>query len=323
MLSRLKEQWFLASLGFVFLAVIYEPFNILSGTGIFLKNHHGPEFMIFAIFIISGLVIETSQIRAGIRDIRSTLLALALILAAAPLAARVLYMLPMETGVALGFFIVAAMPTTLSSGVVMTGTAGGNMAHALFVTILSNFIAVVSIPVVLSYLLTLLHHTGGQFSIDQSAIVMKLFFLVVLPLAAGMFIKGSVFRNRDIPASKLQVINQCLVIAVVFISISGAKNVLLERGGVFFYVALLAFVFHIMLLTASFCLVRLSGIERGRRESIIFMGSQKTLPLSIVIQVTYFPQFGTALLVCVIHHVVHLMIDGFLSTEMGRKERSR
>jgi sodium/bile acid cotransporter 7 len=317
MIYKLKEQWFLVSLAFIFLAVIYEPFNILSETGIFLKNHHGPEFMIFMIFMISGLVIENTQVRAGIRDIKATALALVLILVAAPLAARVLSLLPMETGVALGFFIVAAMPTTLSSGVVMTGAAGGNMAHALFVTILSNFIAIFSIPVVLSFLLSCLHR-GGQFSIDQYAIVVKLFFLVVLPLVTGMAMKNHIFRNRKIPASKLQIVNQCFVIAVVFISISGAKDLLLERTGVFFYIVLLAAVFHLMLLCASFCLVKLFGIERGRMESIVFMGSQKTLPLSLVIQVTYFPQFGAALLVCVIHHVVHLMIDGCLSTEMGR-----
>jgi len=36
-----------------------------------------------------------------------------------------------------------------------------------------------------------------------------------------------------------------------------------------------------------------------------------------MIQVTYFSEFGTALFVCVLHHIVHLMIDGYLSTKMN------
>ena len=37
-----------------------------------------------------------------------------------------------------------------------------------------------------------------------------------------------------------------------------------------------------------------------------------------MIQVTYFSEFGTALLVCVLHHIVHLMMDGYLSTKMNQ-----
>jgi sodium/bile acid cotransporter 7 len=77
-------------------------------------------------------------------------------------------------------------------------------------------------------------------------------------------------------------------------------------------------VFHLILLGSSFILIRFFQVGKGRRESIIFMGSQKTLPLSVMIQVTYFSEFGIALLVCVVHHIVHLMIDGYLSTKMSR-----
>ena len=36
------------------------------------------------------------------------------------------------------------------------------------------------------------------------------------------------------------------------------------------------------------------------------------LPLSIILQMTLFPHYGIALLVCVLHHIVHLMMDGYL-----------
>jgi sodium/bile acid cotransporter 7 len=46
------------------------------------------------------------------------------------------------------------------------------------------------------------------------------------------------------------------------------------------------------------------------------MGAQKTLPLSIILQVSLFPQYTVALLVCVLHHIVHLIMDGYIVERM-------
>jgi predicted Na+-dependent transporter len=53
-------------------------------------------------------------------------------------------------------------------------------------------------------------------------------------------------------------------------------------------------------------------------EAILFMGSQKTLPLSIILQVTMFGNYAQALMVCVVHHLVSLLLDGFLVGRLGR-----
>jgi sodium/bile acid cotransporter 7 len=59
----------------------------------------------------------------------------------------------------------------------------------------------------------------------------------------------------------------------------------------------------------------------GRRESILFMGGQKTLTLSIILQVSLFPQYGLALAVCVLHHIIHLMMDGYLVEKLKAGSR--
>jgi sodium/bile acid cotransporter 7 len=63
-------------------------------------------------------------------------------------------------------------------------------------------------------------------------------------------------------------------------------------------------------------MARIFRIGKGRRESLIFMGAQKTLPLSIILQVALFPQYGQALVFCVVHHIVHLMMDGYLVAKL-------
>ena len=196
MIERIKKQWFLTGIVLIFLLVVLDKTATLAQAGIFLKNHNGSSFMIFFIFLFSGFIIEADQIKAGIKDVKATITALAVIVFAAPVAAYLLSFFSLETGVILGLFIVAAMPTTLSSGVVMTGQAGGNMAHALFVTILSNCVSIVSIPVILPLLLLSLKLETDLF-IDQRAIFIKLILLVPFPLAAGLFLKKTVLPRSE------------------------------------------------------------------------------------------------------------------------------
>ena len=274
--------------------------------------------MIFFIFLFSGFIIEADQIKAGIKDVKATAITLVVIVFAAPVAAYLLGFIPLETGVVLGLFIVAAMPTTLSSGVVMTGQAGGNMAHALFVTILSNCVAIISIPVILPLLLLSLKLKTELF-IDQKAIFIKLILLVLLPLVAGLFLKKTLVTITPAIKKRLGIINQLIIICVVYMSLSGARQVLIAKSATFWEILPLVVVFHLILLGISFGLSRFLDIGRGRREAVLFMGSQKTLPLAVMIQITCFPEYGTALLVCVMHHILHLMIDGYLATRIGEK----
>lgn len=315
MLDTIKKQWFLVCLVVVFAAVVLDQSLTLVDVGKLLKQHHAPQVIIFVIFIISGLLIDSQQILAGLKDIKATLAALFVILVFAPAIASLLVFTPLETGVLVGMFIVAVMPTTLSSGVVMTGKAGGNMAHALFITILTNFITIFTIPVLLPALLSMIK-AGKSLSIDQGAILFKLIVLVLIPLAVGMVIKGVLCRKIRLPEKELQIINQVLIVGIVFISLSGSRQTLIGNWHLFFVILVLAVIFHLLLLGACFVMIKWAGITKGRYESVVFMGAQKTLAIAAMIQVTYFSEFGTALLVCVVHHIVHLMMDGYLSARM-------
>ncbi|MEA1967924.1 MAG: bile acid:sodium symporter [Thermodesulfobacteriota bacterium] len=316
MIKKIKKQWFLMGLVMVFAAVMVDQTGVLSDFGFFLKNNYGPDFVIFIIFLLSGMIIKTEQIKSGLRDVKVTFAALSVIFIVSPIVAAALSFLPVEPGIVIGLFIVAVMPTTLSSGVVMTGRAGGNMAHALFITILANFISIVSIPFVLSWLVSLL---GGHSSItiDQYAIMKKLFFLVLMPMSAGMFLKALHGRIEEKIIKNMQIANQVFVICIVFMAASGAREIFIKKSGSIGYVLAMVILFHLSLLLFSFFLSFFLKIKKGRRESQIFMGSQKTLPLSVILQVTLFPEFGAALLVCVVHHIVHLVIDSYLAVRLG------
>jgi sodium/bile acid cotransporter 7 len=310
--NLLKRYWFLLGLLLVFAVTVADSTNTASSLGQWLKVHRGLDAAIILIFFSSGMLLDARQIRAGLQDYTGTLVALAVIFIVAPLAAAVISLLPLPAGIIIGIILVAAMPTTLSSGVVMSGAAGGSMAHALFVTILANTLAVFLIPVSLSLLLLVI---GGETSviIDKTGIMFKLGGFVLLPLASGLLIKHSVNTLSRRAARFLPIFNQCLILITIWMGLSQTRQAINISGGdMIGLIILLAIFFHALLLAAAGGLSWGFGLGRGRRESVIFMGAQKTLPLSIILQVALFPQFGLALVFCVVHHIVHLLMDSYL-----------
>ena len=273
--------------------------------------HRGPDAVIVPIFFFSGLILNVRQIRTGVMDIKVIIAALIIIFLVAPAVGLLFGAIPIDTGIVIGIFLVAVMPTTLSSGVVMTGAAGGNMAQALAITIIANGLAVFTIPLILALLLNLVDGST-IIVIDRLAIMIKLGFYVLLPLCLGLAIKifAESFTNRFV--HRLQILNQFLVLAIVWMAMSQARDAIVGGGASVGIILVLVFSFHAILLVSAAIFIGCLKLGKGRRESVIFMGGQKTLPLSIILQVSLFPQYGLALVVCVLHHVVHLLMDGYL-----------
>jgi sodium/bile acid cotransporter 7 len=307
----IKKYWFLIGLFLVFVITVADVSETVSSVGGWLKMHRGPDAVIVLVFFFSGLILDARQIRSDVMDIKGIIAALIIIFLVAPVIGALFGAIPLDTSVIIGIFLVAVMPTTLSSGVVMTGAAGGNMAQALVITILANGLAVFTIPVMLSLLLRLVGGSAVVY-IDKSAIMIKLGFYVLLPLCFGLTIKFLTKSLMDRFVYRLQMLNQLLVLAIVWMAMSQARSAIISGGASVGIILLLVFSFHGILLSVAGIFTGCLKLGKGRRESVIFMGGQKTLPLSIILQVSLFPQYGLALVVCVLHHLIHLLMDGYL-----------
>jgi sodium/bile acid cotransporter 7 len=305
------KYWFITGLVLMSAVTMADRHEWTVWAGRWLKNHSGPNMVIFLIFLFSGTTLDARLLRKGLKDFNATWTALMLIFVLSPLLALACQYLPLDVQILTGLYLVAVMPSTLSSGVVMTDSAGGNMAHALFVTILANAMAVFTIPVVLSFMLTTLGD-HRSIEIDKAAIMTKIALLVLLPLVIGMFIQ-STCRNRIAAMQpNVQIINQLLILTIVWMGMCQSRATIVTSGHAVLPVAALVFGFHLILVTLAFAATKIIKIGPGRRESVIFMGGQKTLPLSVILQVSLFPDYGLALVVCVTHHIIHLMMDAYL-----------
>ncbi len=308
-------------LGLIFipLITIADSSRTVVQPGIWLKSNYGPDLVIILIFLLSGMALNTGQLRDGLADIKGTVLALLLIFIIAPFLAWCMTLLPLQKSLIIGLLLVSAMPTTLSSGVVMTGSSGGNMAHALFITIIANALAVATIPF---SLVILFHSIGGTgvIAIDQIAIMVKLATRVLLPLFIGIILRNS-FSAAIQPLLPFTTRgNQILILIMVWMAVCSGRDAIVEGFDAILAVIGVVFCFHLFLVIAAFVLVKLFKVAKGKRESIIFMGGQKTLPLSVILQVSLFPEIGIALVVCVMHHIIHLIMDAALINFLKHKD---
>lgn len=156
MMTMIKKHWFLLGLFAVFSVTLTDDTKFVSLAGVWCKSHNGANAAIFIIFLFSGLLLDSGQIKSGTKNVKSIFLSLILIFMAAPAIAVFFGMSSLDIGIKIGIILVAIMPTTLSSGLVMTGAAGGNMAGALVTTILANGLAVFTVPITLFMLMGLL-----------------------------------------------------------------------------------------------------------------------------------------------------------------------
>lgn len=314
-----RKYWFLLGLAAVALLAIADTSGLTVAPGIWLGTHRGADATIVLIFFLSGIALDAGQIRQGLSDYAGTILALVLIFAIAPALAMVFALLPLATGIVIGLYLVAVMPSTLSSGVVMTGSAGGNMAHALLITIIANSLAVVTIPVSLDFLAG----TRGDIKIaafDQLSIMMKIAGFVLLPLLSGIVLRHRCTWLCRILLPYTGTINQMAILFVVWMAMCSGRAAIIAELDTLGTVIVTVFFFHLFLVGAAFIATRMAGINTGRRESVIFMGGQKTLALSVVLQLSLFPEYAIALVVCVIHHIVHLLMDAVLVGWLGEKK---
>jgi len=145
------------------------------------------------------------------------------------------------------------------------------------------------------------------------AVIVLIFFFSGLILNVRQ-IRSGMMDIRVIIAALIIIFLVAPLVGMLFgtFPIDTGKNAIVSGGASVGIILLLVFSFHAILLATAAILIGCLKLGKGRRESVIFMGGQKTLPLSIILQVSLFPQFGLALVVCVLHHMVHLLMDGYL-----------
>ena len=303
------QQWFLP-VGLV-LAILLalaapEPGTALNGTGLVAA-------LVPVIFLVNGYQTRIDMLSLGGRFVAVLASGVVIGLLLSPflgLAAATLLGLPAVT--ALGLVVMASMPPTLSSGVILTENAGGHTLWAMLLTILLNLAGIFTVP----FMLDLTLEAGAEVAVAPWPLLWRLLGLVLLPFVIGGVLRRLIARKA--PGWVRYVPSSCIILTV-WMSMSASRATLLELTlGALVLIAVGSLLVHGGLLGVCAAAGRGLKLAAGERIALLFVVSQKTLPVAIGVLTALNVPIASALVVCIVFHFLQLMVDALLAARLRR-----
>ena len=317
MIVFLKKNWFVVSIILVLCAAFAMPESgrKLNTNGIISTA------AVLALFFLSGLSLSFDAIKKGVKDIKLHLFTQLFIFGIIPVY-FFLTAFPFEKvldgRLIIGIYALSCLPTTISSCIIFTQIAGGNVVGTIFNSSLSNLTGIFISPVLLTFFLK---ETGHPLPPDEilrilQALVLKMIF----PFATGQLLH--VFVGRFVLAykKKFSTISSILVLFIVYFAFCKAAGNIAFRSQLktlavpFAYLA----VSNLILVFLSYTGARLLRFSRENIASVVFAAPQKTLAMGIPLLSAYFADkpeiLGIAILPLLFYHVWQLIVAGFVKS---------
>ena len=272
------------------------------------------NYGISVIFFFYGLKLSREKLRTGLGNWRLHVVIHLTTFVCFPL--LIFWIRPLFHGESqmllwLGIFYLAALPSTVSSSVVMVSIAGGNIPAAIFNASISSLIGVFITPLWMSLILA---NTAEVDTVGLWSIIGKLVIQVLLPVALGMTLNRRWGAFAEKYQHILRMFDQSIILLIVYTSFCASFAHHVFEGfswGVIIgcatgMVALFFVMFGIVGLACR-CL------KMNRKDIITaqFCGSKKSLvhgtAMSKVIFAGY-SSIGVILLPIMLYHALQLMI---------------
>jgi solute carrier family 10 (sodium/bile acid cotransporter), member 7 len=220
----------------------------------------------------------------------------------------------------LGTFYLAALPSTVSSSVVMVSIAGGNMPAAIFNASISSMVGIFITPMWMELMLP-----DSAVSFDLTETIIKLSFQVLFPVILGLFFHKFLIKWVSRYATALKNFDQAIILLIVFTAFaeSFAEDMFagqswMELVGLGVWMLGL-FLIMMLLMHLIAKALRFSDADR---ITVLFCGSKKSLVQGAVMGRVMFPDpvvFGVILLPLMVYHALQLMVGSAIAQNMGQK----
>lgn len=318
---RIRPDWFLIGMAAaVGLAALFPGPGSSGGA---LRPEILTKAGVALIFFLHGMALPSSALRAGTLRWPLHLVIQAFTFVVFPvLGIGLLWAVGdrMAPGLRLGFFFLCALPSTVSSSIALTATAGGNVPAAVFNATLSALLGVVLTPLWLGWMA---EAQGGGLPFGE--VVVDLLFWLILPLVLGQlsrpWLGAWAGRNKRF----INLVDRGTIILLVYTSFcdSMQRGVWTENGwgpllGTFVGCSLLLG----LVLGLTNLVSRILGFPEGDRIAAIFCGSKKTLASGVPMASIIFgqnPQLGLILLPIMVYHPLQLVVGGILAGRWARR----
>jgi solute carrier family 10 (sodium/bile acid cotransporter), member 7 len=277
------------------------------------------------IFFFYGLKLNPAKLRAGIGHWKMHVLIQATTFLIFPLLILILRSIFYTTEsdlLWLGIFYMAALPSTVSSSVVMVSVAGGNISAAIFNASVSSLLGIFLTPLWMNLFI----NSSALPLSDLSGVIVNLCLQVLLPVLAGLALHRRagflVERFKD----QLRYFDQTIILLIIFRAFCDSFLNKLFDGYSFPELVLLAslmlMLFFVMVAIMQMLSARI-GLSREDRITVIFCGSKKSLVQGAVMGQVLFPEataFAIVLLPLMLYHALQLLAGSILAQRLARRE---
>ena len=273
---------------------------------------------VFLIFFLYGLKLNPEKIRSGMSNWKMHLAIQLTTFVLFPLIVLPFYVVARGTSWEicwLGLFFLAALPSTVSSSVVMVGIARGNVPGAIFNASLSGLIGILVTPIWMGLFLT-----KGSASFSPWNIILQLVTQIILPVVLGLILHKYLGKWVNRHLKKLAWFDKTIILLIVYESFSKSfLNRIFSEVNPWIFAMLLVSV--ILLFFAVFGLTGKigKGLEFNREDRITlqFSGTKKSLVHGTVFASVLFSGMsgaGILLLPVMIYHAFQLFYISMVAT---------
>ncbi|MDA3616624.1 bile acid:sodium symporter family protein [Polluticaenibacter yanchengensis] len=218
----------------------------------------------------------------------------------------------------LGIFYLAALPSTVSSSVVMISIAKGNIPAGIFNASISSILGIFITPV---WMTAVMDKVDGD--MDMASVLTKLCIQVLVPIILGLLLNRYLGGFAGKYKKLLGQFDQLIILIIVFNSFGESfANKVFEPYSIQFILVLAACMMALFFLVYSLSLFasRKLGFNDADTVTVIFCGSKKSLVQGAVMGAVLFGHsnnLGVILLPIMLYHALQLMAGSAIAQRMA------
>ncbi len=221
----------------------------------------------------------------------------------------------------LSFLFLAALPSTVSSSVVMVSIAKGNIPAAIFNASISGLIGIVITPL---WMGLFLQQTASDFNLGS--IYIKLIIEILIPVIAGTILQRKLGKYALKWNKHLSTFDKSVVLLIIYKSFAESfdKKVFSSVGIaelILIFAVTLSLFFVMYFLTGY--LAKWFGFNQEDSITAQFCGTKKSLIHGTVFSKILFPNtisIGIILLPLMLFHALQIFIVSIIATNLGKRK---
>ncbi|MGE8435668.1 MAG: bile acid:sodium symporter family protein [Pseudomonas palmensis] len=320
-LKRVVTDWFLCGMFLAtFLAWLFPHFGASGGS---MHAEYVINIGVFVVFFLHGINLSSEQIRHGLKNWRLHLMVQGFTFVVFPLLwwlGNSMLGSHVPALLMLGFLYLCALPSTISSSVALTGSAGGNVPAAILNASLSSVLGIFLTP----WLVSLVVGNGSD-GIDLGATLLDLCAMLLLPLVLGQLLRPWLGRFFARHKRYTNVMDKVVILLLVYAAFCNSmiSGLWQQQGGSVLLTAVLGSALLLALIlwltTRSARLLRFSPADE---IAAVFCASKKSLAAGAPMAALIFgahPGLGLILLPIMIYHPLQLIVCSIMAEHYANR----